>query len=334
MTYVKTVSQRLTIMAGADLTRDAPRHLDLDRYDPFRRITSNDVTIQLLSPYVAIDGAVTQWLRYDIGWRRDQIRFDNRDLLQPSNSFRAGVPVDSPKATLSVIPPENKLVPAVALSYGQSFFTNDPRIGIENGAGESPIGRAHSYQLVITKTVYGAELRAVFGRVTQGQSLAKIDADTGLQFNQGPSRNRYVSFSARRRFHAAYVDISLAKADARDLDSGLPLPEAPRLIFDALGSLERLPFHLRSQAEYESIGRKPLGGSFTSVPVHEFRGSLIRSFHEGRLEAGLNFLIASGYTGQTTEVFAWPAVSAVSQRIVGIRIPSFVGLSFTYRPRP
>ena len=333
-TYIKTVNQRLTIMAGADFTRDAPRHLDLDRYDPFRRITSNDVTIELLSPYAAIDGAVTRWLRYDIGWRRDQIRFDNRDLLQSANSFHAGMPVDSPKATLTLAPPENTLAPEVALSYGQSFFTLDPRIGIENGVRGSPVARAHSYQLVIIKRVYGAELRAVFGRVNEEQSLAKIDPDTGLQFNQGPSRNRYVSFSARRRFRAGSLAISLAKADARDLASGLPVPEAPRLIFDALGSLERLPFHLRSQAEYEAIGRKPLGDGLTSVPVHQLRGSLVRMFHEGRLEGGLLFLIASGYTGQTTEVLAWPAASAVSERIVGVRIPSYAGLSFTYRPRP
>ena len=36
------------------------------------------------------------------------------------------------------------------------------------------MSRAHSYQMVVSKTVAGVDLRVTLGRVTQEQSLAKI----------------------------------------------------------------------------------------------------------------------------------------------------------------
>jgi hypothetical protein len=47
-----------------------------------------------------------------------------------------------------------------------------------------------------------------------------------------------------------------------------------------------------------------------------------------RLTAGVNFLIASGYTGQTAESF-YP--QTVIQEVVGVRIPSYASLSLTDR---
>jgi len=61
--------------------------------------------------------------------------------------------------------------------------------------------------------------------------------------------------------------------------------------------------------------------------VKEFRGALSRPFMDGRLSAGVNFLIAGGYSGETTENF-YP--SDISEA-VGVRIPSYVSLSITYR---
>lgn len=49
---------------------------------------------------------------------------------------------------------------------------------------------------------------------------------------------------------------------------------------------------------------------------------------------GVNFLIASGYTGQTTEVLARPTDAAPFERVVGVYLPSYVSLSFTYHFRP
>jgi len=338
--YIHKVSESLTIMAGTDYNRDAPRRDDLDHYlstDPnvygtFQKVTANNVTIGDISAHLAIDGSPLPWLHYYAGWRRDEIGMDNTDLLNPANSFNKWVGVNSPKATLSLLPPEKAVLPNVALSFGQTFFTNDPRIGAGTTPG-TPVSRAHSWQLVTGKTVWGTDFRVTLGRETQEQSLAKLDPDTGLQYYEGPSRNRYLTGSARRHFRAAFLQASISKADARDLSDGTPVPEAPRTILDVLGTLDRLPFHLQARAEYEQVGRKPLGDGFVSVPVREFRGALLRRFHNGRMAAGINFMIASGYTGQTTEVLALPGEAAPFERVVGVYLPSYVTASYTYRFR-
>jgi hypothetical protein len=329
--YIRKFSDRLSVMAGFDYLRDAPRGLNLDR-DDMGRITSNDVTLTTFAPYVAVDGSLTSWLRYDLGWRRDQIGFDNSDLLRPEKSSHASFGVDSPKATLNLIAPQSLPLPWVALSFGQAFFTNDPRIGNGIAAG-TPVSRAHSLQMVLSKTVLRTDFRVTLGRVTQEQSLAKIDPDTGLQFDVGPSRNLFVTVAARHYFANGMLQASVSKADARDLQFGVPVPEAPRFIADILATYDRLPFHLHARAEYEQVGRKPLGDGFRSVPVREFRGALARQFREGRMEAGIHFLIANGYTGQTTEVLGLAGEAGPFERVVGVRLPSYVTASYTYHFR-
>ena len=54
---------------------------------------------------------------------------------------------------------------------------------------------------------------------------------------------------------------------------------------------------------------------------------MLRPFMDGRLTGGVNFLIASGYTGQTTENF-YPSEI---QEVVGVRIPSYASVTLTYR---
>jgi hypothetical protein len=61
--------------------------------------------------------------------------------------------------------------------------------------------------------------------------------------------------------------------------------------------------------------------------VKEFRGALVRPFLKGRVDAGVNFLIASGYSGQTAENF-YPSDI---QEVVGVRIPSYASVTLTYR---
>ena len=215
------------------------------------------------------------------------------------------------------------------MSFGQTFFTNDPRIGTGTEQG-SLISQAHAYQLVIAESIRNTDFRVTFGHVTQEASLAKIDADTGLQFDEGPGRNQYITVSARHYFRGGLLQASISKADARDLSEGTPVPEAPRLIMDVLGTYDRLPFHLQARAEFEEVGRKPLGDGFVSVPVREFRGALVRSFQEGKIQAGVHFQIASGYTGQTTEVLALPGEGEPFERVVGVHIPSYASASFSY----
>jgi hypothetical protein len=310
-TYINNLTKSVTLMAGFDYQRDAPRRLDLDHYEstdpsyygPFQKVTSNNVTLGDSAPYIALNGSLPYDLHYYLGWRRDEIQFDNIDLLNAQNSYNTVVGFNSPKATFSFLPENHPALPTVAFSFGEAFYTNDPRIGTGTEKG-TPISREHSYQLVISKMIAKTDLRVTLGHITTEASLAKIDPDTGLQEDQGPGRNKFVTVAARRYFGWGLLQASFSKADARDLDSGLPTPEAPRLIIDALGTINHLPFGLQARAEFEEVGAKPLGDGFTSVPVKEFRGALVRSFLQRRMDLGVNFLIASGFTGQTTEILA------------------------------
>ena len=344
--YVNKFAGYFSLLAGLDYQREAPRRDDLDRYglfDPshpgyygtFAPIDGNNVTIGSITPYIAAEGSVSHHFGYYLGWRRDEISFDNRDLLPPQNSFHKSVRVNSPKATLSLLPGDSRFAPLVALSFGEAFFTEDPRTGLGNTSG-TPVAKSHSYQLVASKTTHRTDIRLTLGHVTNSAELAKIDPDTGLQFNQGPSRLRFMTLSVRHNVALGSVQASISKADARALASGDATPEAPRAIFDFLGTIHRLPLHLQAKGEFEFVGRKPLGtGCYPQnlkvecigTPVKEFRGALVRPFRNGRFDAGVNFLLARGYAGQTTENF----YSSAIQEIVGVRIPSYASVSFTYR---
>ena len=343
--YTDKLADYFSLLAGTDYNGEAPRRDDLDHYGffnptdpgyygPFTPVTANNVTIGSVSPYVATEGTVARYFRYYAGWRRDEINFDNQDLLVPQHSFQNWVGVNSPKATLSFLPKDSWSVPLLALSFGQAFFTNDPRIGT-GVSFETPVSTAHSYQLVASKTIRRTDVRVTLGHVTTSATPAKIDPDTGLQFNEGPGRLRFMTVAVSHSFGSGSILATFSKADARDLLTGEPAPEAPRTIFDLLGTIQKLPLHLEARGEFEFVGRKPLGtgclpiltAQCTGTSVEEFRGVLVRPFLKGRLDAGVNFLVASGFTGQTTENF----YSSAIQEVVGVRIPSYASISVTYR---
>jgi hypothetical protein len=79
------------------------------------------------------------------------------------------------------------------------------------------------------------------------------------------------------------------------------------------------------------VGSKPLGDGFVSVPVREFRAALARSFHNGKIQAGIHVHLASGYSGQTTEVSALPGEGEPFERVTGVYIPSYATASVSYR---
>jgi hypothetical protein len=91
-----------------------------------------------------------------------------------------------------------------------------------------------------------------------------------------------------------------------------------------VGSIDRLPWKLRARGEFEYVGAKPLGDGFTSIAVRDIRGAIVRPILSTRATVGVNFLLATGYTGQTTEVLD-------VERVVGVYLPSYASVSFTYR---
>lgn len=372
--YKKKFSKSFTLLAGTDYQREAPRRDDLDHYNfynpadpyyygPFTKVDGNNVTIAPVSPYIAGEGELSKYVHYYLGWRRDEISIDNQDLLTPANSWNKWVGVNSPKATVTFVPKESWFVPVVALSFGKSFFTEDPRMGSAIGqetatgspAAVDPVETARSYQLVASKRFHGTELKLTLGHETQTADYGKIDPDTGLQFDLGPGRIRYMAATLSQGFRWGQVVATFEQADARDLDSGQVTPEAPRLIGDFSWAYQKLPFRLQAKFEFEYVGRKVVGNGCDEshpddlstyclgVPNKEFRLAVVRPFLEGRINVGVNMMIARGYTGQTTESFATNyapgqaglvdgAVPANPiQEVVGVRIPSYASLNFTYR---
>ncbi len=331
-TYSYKVRQEFSLLAGLDLRRDAPRDLDLKHADAsgvFHRVTGNDLTLSFVAPFVSVDGALTRYLHYDLGLRRENVSFDDRDQIEPANSFNKRTGITLPKGTLTVLPPDESYLPSVAFSFGEAFHTTDPRIGHGSAAGMI-LAASHAMQLVVHKDILRTDFKVTLARVTNSQELAKIDPDTGFQQDIGPSVVRSVTLSARRYFSFGYLQGSWARATAADRVSGAPVPEAPRLIWDLVGSVERLPFRLRARGEYEYVGRKPLGGGFTALPVHEFRGALLRTIADGRMDVGVNFRIARGFTGQTVETLALPGEGAPFDRIVGVPLKSYVSFTWAY----
>ena len=370
--YMKKFSKNFTLLAGTDYQREAPRRDDLDHYNfynsadpnyygPFIKVDGNNVTIAPVSPYIAGEGELSKYMRYYLGWRRDEISIDNQDLVTPSNSWGRLVGLNSPKATMTFFPEESWYVPQVAFSFGKSFFTEDPRTGSATGqqtptgrpAAVDPVETARSYQLVASKRFRNTDLKLTLGHETQTAEYGKIDPDTGLQFDLGPGRIRYIAVTLRHNFSHGSLQATFEQADARDLDTGQVTPEAPRLIGDLSWTYQKLPFHLQAKGEFEYVGRKVVGNGcdesnpndLTSyclgVPNKEFRLAVARPFLEGKINVGVNMMIASGYTGQTTENFATdyqpgyvgplPVPDNPIAEVVGVRIPSYASVSLTYR---
>jgi hypothetical protein len=373
-TYVNKIAKSFTLLTGVDYEREAPRRDDLDHYDfynpaapsyygPFIKIDGNNVTIAPVTPYVAGQGELSKFIHYYLGWRRDEIDITNQDLIMPGNSSSKWVGVNSPKATLTIVPEESWYVPLIAFSFGKSFFTEDPREGTPLNGPKTvePVETARSYQLVASKTFHRTDLKLTLGHETQSAEYGKIDPDEGLQFDVGPGRIRYLAFTVRQSFTHGALLATFEQADARLLDVATAsiVPEAPRLIGDLTGTYEKLPFHLQAKGEFEYVGQKVVGtscdasqpltggtGYCLGVPNKEFRLALARPFLDGRLNVGVNMMIASGWTGQTTENFAAASVYGPGKvgigpdglvpadpvsEVVGVRIPSYASVSLTYR---
>lgn len=330
--FVQKFRPQLALLAGIDLRRDAPRGLHLKRLDQqgiFQMVTSNDLTLALAEPFASLDGELGKHLHFDVGVRREEVKLDTVDKINPATSFSKLAGLTLPKATFTVLPPDESVLPSVAFSYGEAFHTNDPRVGTGTQRG-TVIVPSRAYQLVLRKEVEGTDFKITLARVTSAQELAKIDPDTGLQENVGPSLVRSLTISAEHTFRYGSLYASFARANAINRITGEDIPEAPRLIWDTVGRIDRLPFGVRARGEFEYVGRKPLGDGFAAVPVKELRGAVLRPFDEGRISLGVNFLLASGFTGQTLETLALPSDPAPFERVVGVPLKPYVSVTWTY----
>lgn len=333
--YVQTFRRWISLLTGADLRRDAPRGLDLKAANAdgvFEPVTSNNLTLSFVEPYAALDGAIGRHFHYDVGIRREETWIDNQDLINPQNSFDKLAGLTLPKATFTILPPARTILPTVSLSYGEAFHTEDPRIGT-GSATPTLLAPSRALQLAFAKNIEKTELNISLRDTANSQELGKLDPDTGLQEDLGPSRNRSITVSLQRTFSQGSIYVSYAQADSRDIDTGEPTPEAPRFIWDTVATDDHLPLRLHARCEFEYVRAKPLGDSFIGPAVPEFRGAIYRPFQDGRVILSTEFLIASGYTGETTEVFAEPSDPTYPtpiERVVGVPLKSYVTISATY----
>lgn len=333
--FNQQINGRISFSAGLDLRQDAPRNAALSRADAngvFRPVTLNNFSIGDVAPYASIHGAVAKVLSYSLGVRRDGIFFNNTDRLFSANSYQTNSGLTSPRGTLAFHAPERTHIPVLSFSYGEAFHTNDPRIGLGESRG-TPIATSRAYQLVAAETVAGTQFRLTLSRVSNSQELAKIEPDTGLQRDVGPSLVRSLMFSVHHHFSFGSFEATFARATATETLTGQDVPEAPRMIWDVSGTTIGLPWRLRAGAELEYVGHKPLGNGFTAVPVREIRGSLTRSFSDGLFDAGVHVWLANGYTGQTLETLRLAGEASPFERIVGVRKASYAGITLSYHFR-
>ena len=334
--YNRRVSSTISFSTGLDFRRDSPRNAELAHADAsgvFQPVTRNDFTISDLAPYASVDGSILRFFTYSAGVRHDALSFRNRDRLAPADSYETRAGLTSPRGTLSFRLPNRSHFPVLTFSSGEAFHTNDPRIGLGTSHG-TPIAISHANQFVATESVLGTRFRLSLVRVSNSQELAKIDPDTGLQQSVGSSLVHALTASAQRHFPFGSLQATFARAQAMNRLTGQDIPEAPRLIWDVSATTLRLPAQLRASGGFEYVGRKPLGDGFTAVPVREIRGSLTRSFHNESFEAGIHFLLANGYAGQTLETLQLANETMPTERVVGVRNQSYAGVSFTYHLRP
>ncbi len=330
-----TFTPWLQAQIGTLYNEDDIRDDDLDHYlsdvrtvyGPFVKVLANNVTIREIAPYAALHGALGRHLQLYAGLRNDEIQIINTDKEKPAYSFNEWTPFENPKATLTYSPGSGPAhwLPSAALSIGQAFFTEDPRINLKpaalvTGAGAlaNPLERSHTAQLVFEKAFAATNVRLTLSRTTTTATLAKIDPDNGSADDLGPSTIKFVTANVRHQFSFGSLQSIVSKADARLTSlNGVPgtvTPEAPRTIFDTLATLDRLPMGIHARAEYEYVGHKFLDmgnpghpAQYEAIPVGETRIAAVRSFLDERMEVGVNGLVARGYTGQTTETFgpAW-----------------------------
>jgi Carboxypeptidase regulatory-like domain len=373
----------LEAMAGLLYNEDDIHNDDLDHClspnppscGSFVPVLGNNVTIRELAPYVALHGDLGKHLRFYAGLRHEQVELRNDDKFRPNYSFDEWKGFEEPKATVTWSPgvASAHWLPSASFSIGQAFFTEDPRINLApsaTGTGaealSNPFERSHAEQLVIEKDFAGTDVRLTAGRSTMTATLAKIDPDNGSADDLGPSTLRFITANARHQFSFGTLQAVFSKADARlQTFNGIPgtvVPEAPRTIFDALTTLDKLPAGLHARGEYEYVGHKLLDagnpqhrGQYEAIPVGEVRIAVVRPFLDGRLELGADGMVARGYTGQTTETLApsWtfgqtPYCSpgsgpsgdvndfdcGTNEAAVGIRMVSWVGGSISWRFGP
>ena len=139
------------LMAGLDYFREAPRRDDLDHYlstdpsvyGPFQKVTANNITINLVTPFVAVDGNITRGCATT--WAGGATRSGStiRTCSVPTNSFHRWVGINSPKATLAIVPPESFAAAVRLVQFGTELLHRTIRESARAREQGSLVSQAH-----------------------------------------------------------------------------------------------------------------------------------------------------------------------------------------------
>lgn len=109
---------------------------------------------------------------------------------------------DSSSRISSSRKPRSRWLPTVALSYGEAFHVNDPRIGTTAIRGGTFISRARAYQLVVRRTIAKTDWKVTLSRVTTAKTshfLGRTISDAeGIVKTSPRSSPRRADFSGSR----------------------------------------------------------------------------------------------------------------------------------------
>ncbi len=106
-------SKSFSLLGGMNFRREAPRALALDHItdnNVLQPETNNNLTLNFYSPFVSADGTVLRLIHYNLGYRRDEVSFENQDLYRRNLSFSRHASINSPKgdyaslASLIIVP--------------------------------------------------------------------------------------------------------------------------------------------------------------------------------------------------------------------------------------
>ena len=214
---------RLSSRSSASRRSGSLRSTDPAVYGPFEKVTANNITFNFLtrrslrSTATSSPGCITTWAG-------GAIRSISKTTISSSRRILStGGPASiRRKRHWRLCRRSSRGLPSVSLSFGESFFTNDPRMGTGTQQG-SLISQAHSYQVVVSKTILAHRFsRHTRARDAVGRRSPRSTPIPDWQFDEGPGRNRYVTVSARHYFRFGLLQGSVSKADARDLSDGTP----------------------------------------------------------------------------------------------------------------
>ena len=157
-------------------------------------------------------------------------------------------------------------LPSASFSIGQAFFTEDPRIGVANSAATGR-DRLPSSVRALPRRATGARKGVLRNRCARDGGPNNDDGDPGQDRSRqrlggGPGTghaqvsHRQRAPSVRELRHSASGLLQGRRTPGNRHNAPGTGAEAPRTIFDALATLDRLPLGLHARGEYEYVGHK------------------------------------------------------------------------------